>query len=179
MVQGGGLQYVWQNSKWFLTGQMYLKSSFYMEGWHNGSFYSFLITFCIFLTNSWHHFLGPHPVQYVLLPQGVNQYVSMKFIFISYMTIHIKGDKNEKNNNNLRLFQLEILFLIAGRVGFCMIFKEKKKRKLFLKVALLLIVQHQTTSKWKKNQKDDRTLLWNIFLPDFNLLAIQSTTILP
>ena len=27
---------------------------------------------------------------------------------------------------SIRLFQLEILFLIAGRVGFCMIFKEKK-----------------------------------------------------
>ena len=41
-----------------------------MEGWHNISFYSFLIAFCIVLSNSWHHFLGPHRLQYFLLPQG-------------------------------------------------------------------------------------------------------------
>ena len=36
----------------------------------NISFYSFLVVFCIVLSNSWQHFRGPQQVQYFLLPQG-------------------------------------------------------------------------------------------------------------
>ena len=44
---------------------------------------------------------------------------------------HTDGQTHETENTMIRLFQLEILFLIAGRLGFCMIFKEKKPKIVF------------------------------------------------
>ena len=49
-----------------------------------------------------------------------------------------------------RLFQIEISFLIARRVGFHMIFKTKNIENT-LKVACVLNVKQQTTSSWKSS----------------------------